>query len=106
MAQIKRLPETLKRNGVNYKMILRDEKVVLWELSIHKVIIGFEVSQIRILPEQKKFGKTFPARESLPPNSWFGVMDHSKCFFQDELERAKTYFEELSSMLKVERLVA
>ena len=97
MSQIKKLPESIKRNGINYKMILRTEKIVLWELSINEIRVGFEVSVIILHPKQNKFGKSFQARESLPPNSRFGVTDKSKCFFPDELEEALLYCEELIS---------
>lgn len=99
MKEIKRLPEVLVRHGIKYKLILRTERVALWELSIHSKCVGYEVGQIYIYPAQIKFGKLVPPKESLPPDSKFGVKDNSKCFFPFELDEAKKHFTNLNNIL-------
>jgi hypothetical protein len=47
-------------------------------------------SKIYFYPEQIKFGKRVPAKESVPYESKFGIKDRSKCFLTKELKRALT----------------
>jgi hypothetical protein len=101
---MKRLPETLKRKGITYRMISRTDKFVLWEQFINGNRVGFEVSAIQILPEQKLHGSFLSAREALPPDSRFGVMDKSRCFFPDEPQRAKEYYQKTSIEINISEL--
>jgi hypothetical protein len=47
MTQIKRLPETLKKNGINYKMILRSEKVAFGSCCFVKS--GWDLRSVSLL---------------------------------------------------------
>lgn len=98
MTQIKPLEKTIKRRGILYTRLNRSAKFALWELTLGGIIVGYEVSEIRINPKQEKFEHLFPARESLPSDSIFGIYDKSKSFFPTDFDRANAYFIKLSEI--------
>jgi hypothetical protein len=87
--------ETLKKtefrkNGLDYRLLDRNDSYALYELTIESVIVGYEVDRIRINKAGDRFGLHFPESESLPSNDQFGT-DGSKAFFPHELERTEKY---------------
>jgi len=96
MGENKQLSATLMKNGIDYRMIKRSEKAVLWELFLKGERVGYEVSEIVFHPEEKKFGKIFPEREAISADSRFARFDGSRCFFPEDLKAATKCYEAIS----------
>jgi hypothetical protein len=95
-----RLPETFRKNRLDYKLIERNDKVGFYEQYVNKIPCGYEVARIQILPEFTNVAGThYPVREALPTNDEFG-MEGSKCFFAGEPKRARQYFKALSDEIR------
>jgi hypothetical protein len=94
------LPDTFKKNGILYRIIVRNDNVVMYTLLDGATKIGYEVCPVHITHEQTKFGKKYPSRESLPSNYEFGL-EGSKAFFPYEYQRAHNYYHELTSRLQI-----
>ncbi|MBU0846946.1 hypothetical protein KKH23_07110 [Patescibacteria group bacterium] len=81
------LPETLRKNGLNYTQIKRTRKKAMYETDAP----SYEVFQVRIRPEMEAFGKEYPAAEIFPGNEDFG--DFAWCY--SKLENAETKYNSL-----------
>lgn len=97
---MEKLKGSLRKNGVDYKLIQRNQKVALFELTIDNVEVGYEVAKLMIIPNYERFGKHYPERESLPGNELFGN-ENSKAFFPQDKARALEYFQELTYKLNI-----
>jgi hypothetical protein len=93
------LKEAFKKNGLYFRMIDRNDRYVLYELTykdkIGSEVVGYEVDRIRINKAGYRFGQHFPESESLPSNDQFGMdgseLTRSKAFFPADIDRAKKY---------------
>ena len=85
-----RLKETLRMNGLDYKLIERNDRAAIYETYINGRLCGFEVIRIQI--------KHNPLREALPSNDDFGL-EGSRCYFAGEPLRARRYFKFLTKKL-------
>ena len=93
---MKNLQESFKLNGLQYKLIKRNEYVALYGIGGEYTdkVLHYEVSIIYI--RKDKYGE----RESIATNGVFG-RDRSKCF-NNESDAAE-YYDELSTRLRTER---
>lgn len=91
------LKETFRKNGLNYKLLDRTDKVAVYELKIGTVV-GYEVCKIYFNKARTLWGKDLPESESVPSNEQFGY-EGSKCFFPHDLKLAKEYFKEFDDKL-------
>lgn len=105
MPKTKRILDRFRKNGLTYKMLDRNEVVVLFELFIGNARVGFEVSKITVVPEGDRFGMHFPETETIPTNERFGY-EGSKSFFPNDANRAYEYFGELTAKLKMPNLMS
>jgi hypothetical protein len=99
MVHFQRLPVQFSKNGLPYRLVLRNEVVAMFGVGgiYYPDNFHYEVVKIYRVPERVLFGKLRPACEALPSNEQFGL-DGSKCFV--DRERAKAYFLELTTRLK------
>ena len=83
-----------KRNGLPYTLLRRNEVVSLYGIvgTYTDRILHYEVSKIYI------YNNKYGFRESIPSNERFG-RDPSRSF--NDIESANTYFEELTTRLKL-----
>jgi hypothetical protein len=87
------LKHIFRKNGLGYKLIVRNSKVALFGLSSDR---HWEISRIYITPANDRFGMHFPEAETISDNDRFGL-DGSRTF-QDE-KRAMEYFKSFSLKL-------
>ena len=93
------LKETFIKNGIDYRLLNRTDRYALFQLTtsdrLGTEIVGYEVCRLRFNKESDRFGKHFPASESLPSNEQFGmdgdVNTRSKTFFPADLSLAEEY---------------
>ena len=97
---MKILETVFRKGGIDYKMIERNTKVALFELSFDKEIVGYEVSRIYQNKERIMAGHLVEAGEGITGNEQFGY-DGSKSFFPQDKNRAEKYFLELTGELAV-----
>jgi hypothetical protein len=91
-----KLKEAFRKNDADYTLIQRNKYAAVYGIYFYGELCGLEVSRIHIEPEWKSpDGTYYPVREALPNNEDFGT-DDSRCFFPDELERARKYFKNLT----------
>lgn len=95
--------KSFRKNGLDYELLNRTERVALFELRIDigkstSSVCGYEVCKINFNKARTLWGKDLPESESVPSNEQFGY-DGSKCFFPHDLERAKEYFKKFDDKL-------
>jgi hypothetical protein len=86
------LQTTFRKNSYFYRILERDEKVVLLEMFLRNKRIGFDVCKIKIA-KGEIFGRQYPKREIIPSIDQFGI-DGSKSFFPFDFDCAKKYFQD------------
>jgi hypothetical protein len=95
---MKKLQMTFRKNGLNYTLLKRNDKVALFELDFG--VSGYEVSRIHHQPESVICGRTIEAGEVLASNEVFGS-EGSKAFSSSGKKRAETYFDALTASLNL-----
>lgn len=90
MDQIIKLKHSFKKNDLQYEMIKRSEKFVLYKL----VDAGYELCEIKIQQAKTFNGINYKYRERLPSNEEFGK-DRSMSFFIQQYEYAMFCIETL-----------
>ncbi len=68
---MKTLKTHFSKNGLDYTLIKRNEKVALFRLGPESYPDGYEVSRIYILPTHNAFGVEFEESEVISSNSQF-----------------------------------
>lgn len=95
-----KLKGSFRKNGIDYKLLQRNEIVVMYELTIDNVVVGYEVSRIYINDERIIAGVIIKSGVGITGNEQFGK-DGAKSFFPDDLKRAEKYFEQLAEAVAV-----
>lgn len=90
------LKTEFKKNGVQYTLIERNEKVALFSLDFG--VSGYEVSVICQQQEKELFGNKIEAAEIIASNEQFGA-DGSKAFSSSGFNRAQQYYKDISRHL-------
>ena len=94
---MKKIPKIFQKNGFNYVLEKRKDKIAIYKQMKEDVLYGWEVHKIRIAkPSVMKIGnkvKEFPLREILAYNEDFGQYGWA---FQNK-DSAIKKFQELSS---------
>jgi hypothetical protein len=67
------LPQTIRRNSFEYRLICRTGRTALYEQTISEKRKAYEVFKIIISPERFFNGNLFEAMERFPNNEDFGV---------------------------------
>ena len=62
----------LRKNGFDYSLVIRNEKVAVYEQGYNKNLKYYEVFIVRIKPAIKFKGKDIPQREIFPSDGDFG----------------------------------
>lgn len=93
---MKKLKSHFNKNGLEYTLMDRNDKVALFRLGSAISPDGYEVSRIHIMRAHKAFGVDFEESELLPNNDEF-FSDGSGSF--KELSDALKYFNKLSHKL-------
>ena len=91
---MKKLKEHFSKNGLEYTLIKRNEKVVLFRLGPEFCPDGYEVSRIYIMKPHNAFGVEFEESEVISSNSQF-MLDGSGSF--RELGNAIKHFDKLTA---------
>jgi hypothetical protein len=76
---MKRLKPSFHKNGLEYTLIKRTEKVALFRLGSKQYPDGYEVCRIYIMRPHKAFGITFEESEIISSNTQF-ILDGSGYF--------------------------
>lgn len=95
-----KLKEIFRKNGLDYQLIMRNDKVALFELLFDGECVGWEVSRIYFQKEIILSDRHFQESEVLPGNEKFG-MEGSKAFHMDGRDKAEIYFDILTNGLKM-----
>jgi len=97
---MEKLKEVFRKNGLDYRLLDRTEKVALFEQKLPTgEMAGYEVCKIHIMKACVMHGKDYPEAEITPSNERFGF-DGSKAFFPHNLELAKKYLTDFTLQLK------
>ena len=65
------VPLDLRYHGYDYIQVCRGVRSCVYQQTLGKEIIGYEVFMIRIQPEAVLYGKSYPARERWPKDEDF-----------------------------------
>jgi hypothetical protein len=103
---MKKLPDTFEKNGLNYKMVERNDKAVIYQqFNAENLPIGYEVFRVKIQKETDMVlngvSVHLEEKEALPSNESFGLW----AWGYDTLPMAIAKFMELSKDSKVEESV-
>jgi hypothetical protein len=93
---MKALKEHFSKNGLDYTLIKRNNKVALFRLGPEFCLDGYEVSRIYVMRPHKAFGVAFEESEVISSNSQF-MLDGSGSF--RELGNALRHFDKLTASL-------
>lgn len=100
---MRQLPEQFRKNGLDYRLVVRNDKVALYELTWEGECCGWEVARIFTQAERILNGRTLQASEVLPSNEKFGtegILTKSQAFHSANRKKAEEYFTTLSDRLK------
>lgn len=100
---MRQLPETFRKNGLTYRLVMRNDQVAMYELTWEGACCGWEVARIFTQGERSINGHIIQAAEVLPSNEKFGtegINTKSQAFHMDGRKRAEAYFTELSDRLR------
>ncbi len=100
---MRQLPEQFSKNGLNYRLVMRNDKVALYELTWGGDCCGWEVARIFTYGERAINGRTIEAAEALPSNEMFGMegkLTKSQAFHSLSRKKAEEYFFTLSERLR------
>jgi hypothetical protein len=86
MKESRVLQTNFNRHGISYRLLKRKNNYALFEQSLDKRIVGYEVSRIFT---REVFGKIY---ESICSDEAFGNV-REKQFFPGDFEEAQKYFE-------------
>jgi hypothetical protein len=92
---IKKLPETVKKNGFCYDLIERDENRLIYAQKSHGLIIAYEVFKTRLSnphPNATEDLKNYEKVESFPGNEEFG----KRAWTYRTLEEAERRYQSLA----------
>lgn len=86
----KLLPDELRKNGFDYKLVLRGNRSCIYEQTVTESVKYYEVFLIKVKPESSVIGKVIPAHEWFPHNEAFGYWawsfrDYSKAKIKFDL---------------------
>lgn len=90
---MKRLKTSFNKNGLEYTLIKRTDKIALFRLGSLKYPDGYEVCRIYTMRPHKAFGISFEESEVISSNDQF-LFDGSGSF--RELYRALRHYDKLS----------
>ena len=93
---MKILKTHFSKNGLEYTLMKRNDKVALFQLGPTEYPDGYEVSRIYIMRPHKAFGVDFEESEIISSNDQF-LFDGSGAF--RNLENALKHFDKLSNKL-------
>ena len=93
---MKTLKEHFRKNGLNYTLLKRTDKIALFQLGHLPDPDGYEVCRIYIMRPHKAFGVDFEESEIITNNDQF-LTDGSGSF--RSLDRALKHFDNLSNKL-------
>jgi hypothetical protein len=92
------LKSSLRKNGIDYRLLNRTGRVALFELRLEDEVCGYEVARIIVAKEGEIMGRQYPEREVMPSDDEFG-RDGSKCFFARDRRDAENYLQVLTERL-------
>jgi hypothetical protein len=93
---MKTLKTHFSKNGLDYKLLKRNDKVALFQLGLSADPDGYEVCRIYIMRKHKAFGVNFEEAEIITNNNQF-FTDGSGAF--RSLDKALKHFDKLSEKL-------
>ncbi len=93
---MKRLKSHFNKNGLDYTLINRNEKVALFQLGPTEYPDGYEVCRIYHMKEHEAFGVVFEESEKISSNDQF-ITDGSGSF--KSLDGALRLFDKLTAQL-------
>lgn len=67
-----RLPEHKRKNGFDYKLVLRGKRSCIYEQRVSETVTRYEVFLIKVQPESEYQGKIFPEQERFPNDEALG----------------------------------
>ena len=91
---MKKLKEHFSKNGLDYTLIKRNDKVALFRLGPEFCPDGYEVSRIYVMKPHKAFGVEFEESEVITNNSQF-LFDGSGSF--RDYNKALKHFDKLTA---------
>jgi hypothetical protein len=91
---MKILKTEFRKNGLDYILLKRTNKIALFQLDLLSDTVGYEVSRIYIMRPHKAFGVDFEESEIITSNDQFHA-DGSGAF--RSLENALKHFDKLSN---------
>ena len=93
---MKTLKKEFRKNGLDYTLLKRNDKVALFILGLPTFPDGYEVCRIYTMKRHKSFGVDFEESEKISSNDQF-LADGSGSF--RSLDNAIRHFEKLSARL-------
>lgn len=93
---MKILKTEFRKNGLDYTLLKRTDKIALFQLGLPSDPDGFEVCRIYIMRPHKAFGITFEESEVISTNDQF-LKDGSGAFWS--LDKALKHFDKLLTKL-------
>jgi hypothetical protein len=93
---MKILKTQFRKNGLNYTLLKRNDKIALFQLGLSSYSDGYEVCRIYIMRPHKAFGVDFEESEIISSNDQF-LTDGSGSF--RSLDNALKHFDNLSEKL-------
>lgn len=88
--QTEKLPTTIKRKGLTYELVERNEQKALYRVMIDGKTISYELFRIIIQQPAEVKGIHFKKKERFPPDSAFGSWAWA-FFFIDEDKALRKY---------------
>jgi len=93
---MKKLKNHFRKNGLDYTLIKRTDKIALFQLGLSSYPDGYEVCRIYKMRKHKAFGVEFEESEKISSNDQF-FRDGSGSF--RKLSNALRHFDKLSALL-------
>lgn len=101
---MKTLKKQFSKNGLDYTLLKRNDKIALFQLGLSTDPDGYEVSRIYIMRKHKAFGVDFEEAEVISTNNQF-IADGSGSFWS--LDKAMKHFDKLlNKILRKDHVVA
>ena len=94
---MKTIQKHFRKNGLDYTLLKRNDKVALFLLGPAVYPDGFEVSRIYIMKSHKAFGVEFEETEKISTNDQF-ITDGSGAF--RDINNALKHFDKLTAKLE------
>jgi hypothetical protein len=91
---MKILKTQFRKNGLDYTLLKRTNKIALFQLGLLSDTVGYEVSRIYVMRPHKAFGVDFEKSEIITSNDQFHA-DGSGAF--RSLDNALKHFDKLSN---------